>query len=455
VAKANCPLCGDHRRLRRYPGFDVDVCADCAGQPATHCCSICGAEDCLYERGRCARCVVKRRAAELLGDDDARRRNGLDPLYEALVAASDPRAVLDWLVKRGSSNRAISRIASGELPLSHASLDALEIEFGPRAIGHLEQLLGATGCLSARDQVLVKFERWCERFLAKIERPEHAALLRTFIRWQILRPLRERADTQLLRESQGVTPRGQLTTLAQFCSWLDSRARSLADCRQEDIDAWFASRPPHQQQPVRRLATWASARGAMPRLDVPTRETRLPELPPEADQRWALARRLVHEPGIAARDRIAGALVVIYAQPLFRIVELRRDDVVVHQDSVTVRFGPTAIKTPEPLAGYARELLQPPPSPRKVLVRDASGWLFPGADPGRPITASGLSNRLRRLGIQPAKHRVAALAQLAAEMPPAVVADLLGITPNTASLWARLAGRPWSDYVSMRAEALA
>ncbi len=48
------------------------------------------------------------------------------------------------------------------------------------------------------------------------------------------------------------------------------------------------------------------------------------------------------------------------------------------------------------------------------------------------------------------KHRVAALAQLASEMPPAVVADLLGISPQTANLWARLAGRPWGDYVELR-----
>ncbi len=250
---------------------------------------------------------------ELLGDEEARRRNGLEPLYSALVEASQPRAVLDWLVKRGSSIQALSRIAEGELPLSYALLDALEIEFGPRAIGHLEQLLGATGALPARDQVLVKFERWCERFLSGIERPEHAALLRTFLRWQILRPLRQKADLRPLTESQGVAPRGQLTVIAQFCAWLDRRERSLADCRQEDIDLWFATQPPHRLQPIRRLTTWASARGAMPRLDVPTRAPTPPKLPPEADQRWALARRLIQEPRIRASERVAGALVVIYA----------------------------------------------------------------------------------------------------------------------------------------------
>jgi hypothetical protein len=65
AAKADCPSCGDHRRLRRYPGFAEPVCAGCAGQSATHVCERCGIEDCLYERGVCARCVVHRRLEAL------------------------------------------------------------------------------------------------------------------------------------------------------------------------------------------------------------------------------------------------------------------------------------------------------------------------------------------------------------------------------------------------------
>ncbi len=327
----------------------------------------------------------------------------------------------------------------------------LEIEFGPRAIGHLEQLLGATGTLPARDQVLVKFERWCDRFLADIARPEHAAMLRTFARWQILRPLRQRADEQPLTENQGISPRGTLSTLAQFCSWLDSRGRSVATCRQKDIDDWFATQPAHRHQPVRRLALWAGARGAMPRLDVPTKVSSAPRLPADAGERWTIARRLLlHEAGIDAQDRVAGALVVIYAQPLNRISQLRRDDLVVHTDRVTVRFGRTAIDMPEPLASHARELLAAESVPRKLRVCDPSPWLFPGADPGRPLTETAISRRVRRFGIRAGEHRVAALTQLASEMPPAVVADLLGISPHTANVWARLAGRPWADYPMLR-----
>ncbi len=83
-------------------------------------------------------------------------------------------------------------------------------------------------------------------------------------------------------------------------------------------------------------------------------------------------------------------------------------------------------------------------------MRDPSPWLFPGADPGRPLSETAISRRVRRFGVRAGEHRVAALAQLASEMPPAVVADLLGISPHTANVWARLAGRPWADYPMLR-----
>jgi hypothetical protein len=41
--------------------------------------------------------------------------------------------------------------------------------------------------------------------------------------------------------------------------------------------------------------------------------------------------------------------------------------------------------------------------------------------------------------------------QLAAEIPTPILADLLGLTPNTATRWAALAARDWSQYTAQRA----
>jgi hypothetical protein len=75
-------------------------------------------------------------------------------------------------------------------------------------------------------------------------------------------------------------------------------------------------------------------------------------------------------------------------------------------------------------------------------------WLFPGGMPGKPITASQLGERLRALGIYAMPGRRAALTDLAAKMPAAVLADLLYLSPGTAVRWVHQAGGDWSRYAA-------
>jgi CYTH domain-containing protein len=56
-----------------------------------------------------------------------------------------------------------------------------------------------------------------------------------------------------------------------------------------------------------------------------------------------------------------------------------------------------------------------------------SAWLFPGGQPGRPISSYRLAERLREHGIYAGQARSTALFQLATDLPAAVLARLLGI----------------------------
>jgi hypothetical protein len=62
--RGTCTGCSTIRRLVAPPGPTATLCADCAGVPASHACTDCGIEDQLYERGRCARCSLHRRATQ-------------------------------------------------------------------------------------------------------------------------------------------------------------------------------------------------------------------------------------------------------------------------------------------------------------------------------------------------------------------------------------------------------
>jgi hypothetical protein len=452
AAKAGCPRCGEHRRLRHYPGFDVQVCADCAGQPATHVCGDCGIEDLLYERGRCPRCTLHQRLTELLGDEAARASNGLGPLFDALAEADVPRATIDWLLK-SPAVPTLASIAAGELRLTHDTIDALEAELSVGTARHLEHLLTAAGALAERDIVLAATDRWCARRIDTVIDDEHAKVLRTWVRWQILRPMHDRAEHGPVTEAVGNAARARLTTATEFCAFLADRGRNLSNCQQADLDEWAASRPRSKTHTLAGFGRWAMARGAMPRLAIPTGQSRSPTPPVDDDERWEIARHLLHASGIDTALRLAGALVVIYAQPVNRISRLRTTDLDIGRDRVAVRVGTATIELPEPLTSHARQLIdERQPHPRKARLPVDAGWLFPGA-PGRPINPDSLSDRLARLGIRAAQHRLAALLQLAADIPAPLLADLLGIHPNTAQVWSRLANRGWGDYQGMRAEA--
>lgn len=66
------------------------------------------------------------------------------------------------------------------------------------------------------------------------------------------------------------------------------------------------------------------------------------------------------------------------------------------------------------------------------------------------MTATALRAQLYPLGIKPRASRQAALFQLAGEIPAPVLAELIGITPRTATTWAALSARDWTGYVAQR-----
>jgi hypothetical protein len=76
------------------------------------------------------------------------------------------------------------------------------------------------------------------------------------------------------------------------------------------------------------------------------------------------------------------------------------------------------------------------------------GGCSPAACPGEPITASRMAERLRAIGIPTRAARRAALTDLAAQLPAAVLADLLGLHPTTAVKWMSQAGADWSRYAA-------
>jgi integrase len=156
--------------------------------------------------------------------------------------------------------------------------------------------------------------------------------------------------------------------------------------------------------------------------------------------RWQHVERLLHDDTIQLYARVAGLLILLYAQPLSRICRMKPEQVTLGSDGiVTVTLGTVAIEMPELLDRLVLAQLD-----RCTHIRYASHqkkWLFPGRHAGRHLATEN---------IHPADARKAAMFQLAAEIPTPVLAELLGLSPATATRWATLAARDWSQYATMR-----
>ena len=70
----------------------------------------------------------------------------------------------------------------------------------------------------------------------------------------------------------------------------------------------------------------------------------------------------------------------------------------------------------------------------------------PGTRAGKHTAPGALAIRLRRNGVTGRAMRHTALIQLASEIPPGMLAGILGIHPTTAVKWTRLAGGDWTGY---------
>jgi hypothetical protein len=84
---------------------------------------------------------------------------------------------------------------------------------------------------------------------------------------------------------------------------------------------------------------------------------------------------------------------------------------------------------------------------------NGSQWLFPGRTAIRPLTAQALTRQLNLHGIRLRAGRTAALVDLAGQLPPAVLASLLGMHPATAVRWSRRIAGDWAAYLNARARA--
>lgn len=152
--------------------------------------------------------------------------------------------------------------------------------------------------------------------------------------------------------------------------------------------------------------------------------------------------------------RAAGAIVLLFDPPAVRLSSLTADHLQLGEQHSYLVLGQRPVLLPPRLARLLKRLAEQP-QPRSLLSQvqeQGPRLLFPGMVPGRPISPHAMTQKLARHGITVRAARNGALASLAADLPAAILADLLGMHVNTAVRWVTLARRDWTDYLADRAD---
>jgi hypothetical protein len=437
-----CPGCGGMKVLAFYDAQHRPACATCTGNKPRYACVKCGREDSPFGR-KCAPCALAERATELLSDPTGRIHPQLQPVFDTLMAGPRPQTTLYWFTR--SAGPAILRaMALGQVEISHATFAAMPTN---RTNTYLRDFLAAVGVLPHYDAELERVTPWLNDILATLPK-DHADTVARFARWHLLRRLNVQAHAGTLTHGAISTARSNIIATVRFLDWLRDRDQAITTATQADLED-YAVTFPGRAQPLVIFINWTASTRLTRGLRMPVKEKDQPQVTLSDHDRWAQVELLLHDDTIRLYTRIGGLFTLLFAQPLARICRMRADQITTRDDGhVTVTFDTFPIELPDPLDKLV--LAQLARRGQASYASRPDKWLFPGGIPGKHLATENIRSQLVARGIQPSSARKAAMFQLAGEIPTPILAEILGLSAQTAVRWAALAARDWSQYTAVR-----
>jgi hypothetical protein len=446
---AECGRCRTSQPLIARDAYGGGICGPCAGFGIDYTCRSCGRAGYPYGHDGCAYCVLAEKVRHLLSGPDGTISSQLLPVAEALAQTDSPFKQIHWL-KASPNARLLAQLVAAGRPISHDLLDELPPS---RNVHYIRQMMVQTGVLPERHEDLDRLPTWLDHHL--LDKPtEHANLIRPFLHWFLLRRARSRAAARRFPASAGRDLRRRILVALDLLDWLDTHEISLDDLRQDDLDRWLSQENSQRRQLARYFLKWTHQRGLSRKLVVPTIPRQQPAELLADDDRWQLLQRCLSDVALPVDVRAAGALTLLFGLPAERIRNLTADQLTSKDQHTYLTAGLRPILLPPRLATLLTRLATTPEPQRRLKLppsHDAPRWLFPGLVPGQPIANHALTTRLSRYGINVRAARNGALVALAADLPAAVLADLLGIHIHTAVRWVGYARGDWAEYLAARA----
>ncbi len=362
-------------------------------------------------------------------------------LIDALCAADRAESIITW--KRSDKVQELLRsLGDGTTPLTHDGLD--QYEPAGRHVDHLRAILQHHDVIPARDKYLAYFERWIEDKLRPVSDPQIATPIRQFATWHHLKRINELALAGKPTRGPVHASKQDVTEALKFLEWLRAdHGRTIADCTQQDVDLWVTTGPTTRHL-IRTFVIWCKKMRVNRSITLGHRQAKTVRVLTQ-DQRLEWIRELLSGDSESLPYRVAGTLLLLYAQPLVKVAAIPMSKVLVAPDGLSLELGASPSPVPEPFAELLKSHITNRPNLRTAGADNP--WLLPGYRPGEHLHPNTLMDRLRELGIDLLGARNTALRELVTQVPPPVVAEMLGYSDQVVHRHAELAAQPWDRYV--------
>ncbi len=294
---------------------------------------------------------------------------------------------------------------------------------------------------------MTRLNHWIACVIGERPDPGQQQLLHRYAVWHVMRRLRGRLGGAHATHGQVVAARKIIKAAIALLDWLTAHDLTLATARQGDLEAWLASAPASHPTHPGNFVRWARKQ-KLTSMDFAATRWGGPTSVIDTETRWEQARRLLHDDALKPEDRVAGLLVLLYAQYPATISRLTLEHLQTADGQVRIRLGREPVVLPDPLDALVLQVAAARHGHAAIGGQQTSPWLFPGGQPGRPISAYQLAERLRQLGIYSGQSRSAALFQLATDLPAALLARMLGIHITVAIAWQRASAGDWMAYAA-------
>ena len=306
------------------------------------------------------------------------------------------------------------------------------------------------GVLPAVDKQLREFQAWLDRRLDALAGHPHLRLLRQFGLWHQLPGMRARAAGGPLRTTAAQYARSRFIQAQAFLTWTATWACGHPPWPRPTSTPTTPATPPTSGEGVRAFLVWAAGHGHIPgHLDIPRQQPYAGQVITQ-QRRLDLLRRFATDTAIPVRPRAAACLMLLYAQPLSRILRLTAADLSRGDDGQTwLRLGDPPSPVPAPFGTLLHQLAATRHD--HVPANHGSDWLFPGRHAGQPAAYRPMAAQLREHGLPLRTARISALRQLVLQVPAPVIADALGFHHTTTTRQHVKAGGPWNQYAAATA----